>query len=57
MKRIRLKTLMLLIVIAALCTSLVVQHERAARREAALQARLALSRPALIITGQTAIIS
>jgi hypothetical protein len=41
MKRLRLSTLMLLIVIAALCVALVMQH----RREAALQARLAQSWP------------
>jgi hypothetical protein len=45
MKRFRLRTLMLLIVIAALCVALVVQHNRASQREAALQARLALSWP------------
>ncbi len=45
MKRFRLSTLMLLIAIAALCIGLVVQHHRAARREADLQARLALSWP------------
>jgi hypothetical protein len=45
MKRFRLSTLMLVIVIAALCVGLVVQHDRASRREAALQARLALSWP------------
>ena len=45
MKRFRLRTLMLLIVIAALCVGLVVQHNRASQREAALQARLALSWP------------
>jgi hypothetical protein len=45
MKRFRLSTLMLVIVIAALCIGLMVQHERASRREAALQARLALSWP------------
>jgi hypothetical protein len=41
MKRFRLSTLMLLIVIVALGTALMVQHHRAARREAELQARLA----------------
>jgi hypothetical protein len=41
MRRFRLSTLMLLIVIASLCVALVVQHHRAARREAELQARLA----------------
>jgi type II secretory pathway pseudopilin PulG len=40
MKRFRLSTLMLLIVIAALGVALVVQQRRAARREAELQARL-----------------
>jgi hypothetical protein len=40
MKRFRLSTLMLLIVIAALGIALVMQHRRAARREAELQARL-----------------
>jgi hypothetical protein len=40
MRRFRLSTLMLLIVIAALCVALVVQERRAARREAELQARL-----------------
>ena len=40
MKRFRLSTLMLLIVIAGLCVALMVQHNRAARREAELQARL-----------------
>ena len=41
MKRIRLSTLLLLFVIAALGMALVVQHERASRREAELQSRLA----------------
>ena len=41
MKRFRLSTLMLLIVIAAVCITLKLQQERAARREAALDARLA----------------
>jgi hypothetical protein len=41
MKRFRLRTLMLLIVIAALCMGLAVQHRRAARREAQLNAELA----------------
>jgi hypothetical protein len=36
MRRFRLSTLMLLIVIAALSIALVVQHHRAARREAEL---------------------
>jgi len=42
---------MLVIVIAALCVGLVVQHDRASRREAALRARLALSWP-LYLTQQ-----
>ncbi|HEV3338944.1 MAG TPA: hypothetical protein VG125_01265 [Pirellulales bacterium] len=41
MKRFRLSTLMLLVVIAALGIGLVVEHQRAARREAELQAQLA----------------
>jgi hypothetical protein len=40
MKRFRLSTLMLLIVIAGLCVALMVQHNRAAQREAELEARL-----------------
>jgi hypothetical protein len=40
MKRIRLSTLMLLIVIAALALALVVQNDRATRREAALRAQI-----------------
>jgi hypothetical protein len=36
MKRFRLSTLMLLVVITALCVALLVQHDRAARREAEL---------------------
>jgi hypothetical protein len=40
MKRFRLSTLMLLIVIAALVVALLVQHDRATRREAELQAQL-----------------
>jgi hypothetical protein len=40
MKRFRLSTLMLLIVIAALGTALVVQHRQAARREAELRAKI-----------------
>jgi hypothetical protein len=40
MKRFRLSTLMLLVVIAALVVALAVQQRRAARREAELQARL-----------------
>jgi hypothetical protein len=42
MKRFRLSTLMLLIVITALGIGLVVQQRRAAHREAELQARLAV---------------
>ena len=38
MRRIRLSTLMLLIVIASLCVALVVQRHQSARREAELQA-------------------
>ena len=41
MKRFRLSTLMLLVVISALGIGLVVQRRRAARREVELQARLA----------------
>jgi hypothetical protein len=41
MKRIRLSTLMLLVVIAAVCTALIVLYDRAWRREAELRARLA----------------
>jgi hypothetical protein len=41
MKRFRLSTLMLLIVIAAMGIGLVVQQRRAAHREVELQARLA----------------
>jgi hypothetical protein len=40
MKRFRMSTLMLLIVIAALCVALVLQNRRAARLEAELEARL-----------------
>jgi hypothetical protein len=40
MKRFRLSTLMLLIVIAALVVALAVQQQRAVRREAELQNRL-----------------
>jgi hypothetical protein len=43
MKRFRLSTLMLLIVIAALVVALVVQDRRAARREAELRSKLALT--------------
>lgn len=45
MKRFRLSTLMLVIVIAALSIALAVQHVRTSRREAELQARLAQSWP------------
>jgi peptidoglycan hydrolase CwlO-like protein len=48
MKRLRLSTVMLLVVIASLVMALVVQHNRAARREAELQARLAQSWPLLV---------
>jgi hypothetical protein len=41
MRRIRLRTFMLLVVIAALSLALMAQRQQAARREAALQARLA----------------
>jgi hypothetical protein len=41
MKRFRLRTLMLLVVIAALCMGLFVQHRRAARREGQLLAEMA----------------
>ena len=40
MKRFRLSTLMLLVVIAAQSTTLVVQHERSVRREAELDAKI-----------------
>ena len=40
MRRIRLSTLMLLIVIAALCAGLIVQDRRVARRETELKAKL-----------------
>jgi hypothetical protein len=40
MKRFRLSTLMLLILIAAFGIALVVQHQRASRREAEFQSRL-----------------
>lgn len=40
MKRFRLSTIMLLVIIAALGLALVVQQDRASPREAALQARL-----------------
>lgn len=41
MRRLRLSTMMLLIVLAALGLALVVEYRRAARREVELQARLA----------------
>jgi hypothetical protein len=41
MKRFQLSTLMLLIVIAALCVALVVQQRQASRREAELRVRMA----------------
>ena len=40
MKRFRLSTLMLLVVIAALSTALVVQHDRALRREHGLRTKI-----------------
>jgi hypothetical protein len=40
MRRFRLSTLLLLIVIAALCVGLIVQDRRAARRETELRAEL-----------------
>ncbi len=46
MKRFRLGTLMLLVIIAALATALTVQQHRAARREAAMQAEIASLRAA-----------
>ncbi len=42
MKRFRLSTVMLAVVIASLCFALVVQQNRAARREARLQAEIKL---------------
>ena len=42
MKRFRLSTVMLVVVIASLCFALVVQQNRAARREALLQAEIKL---------------
>jgi hypothetical protein len=47
MRRIRLSTLMLLIVIAALCLGLIVQDRRAARRETELNAKLDSRREAV----------
>jgi hypothetical protein len=54
MRRFRLSTLMLLVVIAALCVGLVVEQRRAARREAELQARLAQSWPVFLKSKQQA---
>jgi hypothetical protein len=48
MKRFRMSTLMLLVVIAALCVALLVRERRAARREAELQARVARAWPAYL---------
>ena len=48
MKRLRLSTLMLVVVIAALGTALVVQQRRASRREAQLRAQLAQSWPVFV---------
>jgi hypothetical protein len=48
MKRIRLSTVLLLIVVVALCTALVVRERQVAREEAELKARLALSRPLFV---------
>ena len=45
MRRFRLSTLLLLIVIASLSIALAVQQRRGSRREAELQGRLALSWP------------
>jgi competence protein ComGF len=45
MKRFRLSTLLLLIIIAAMAIALVVEHVQTSRREAELQARLAQSWP------------
>ena len=52
MRRFRLSTLMLLIVIAALGVALVVQQRRAARREAGLQAELQLGRGQLQLANE-----
>jgi hypothetical protein len=43
MKRFRLSTLLLLAIIAALVVALVVQHDRAARREVELQLEFAIN--------------
>ncbi len=48
MKQLRLSTLVLLIVIAALCVALFVQQDRASRREAELRANLAQSWPVFV---------
>jgi hypothetical protein len=48
MKRFRLSTLLLLIVVVALCGALVVRERQVAREEAELKARLALSRPLFV---------
>jgi hypothetical protein len=48
MKRFRLSTLMLLVVIAALGIALVVQYRRYARREAELQVRLTQAWPVFL---------
>jgi hypothetical protein len=53
MKRFRLSTLMLLIVIAALSIALMLQQHRASRREAELQGRLAQSWPLFVKRQQT----
>lgn len=51
MKRFRLSTVMLLIVIAALGLALVVQQERATRREARLQDQLRDAKHRMIFKG------
>lgn len=53
MRRFRMSTLMLLIVIAALGIALMLEHRRASRREAELQARLAQSWPLFLKLQQT----
>jgi hypothetical protein len=55
MKRFRLSTLMLLIVIVALSVALAVYHRRAAGREAELQAQLAESQADLAILRDVAL--
>jgi hypothetical protein len=52
MKRFRLSTLMLLVVIAALSIALVVQQRRATRREAKLHAELQLRQGQLQLTNE-----